>query len=106
MTNQQVEHLIVQFLDSVGCREAARLIRASSANGQSPRWGSSGAIFTSEDEPDYIHAAREQARRYCEERNKNLKPARQIAEVDENARAGKMSALEFLERRKRSAIRK
>ena len=70
-----------------------------------------GAKFDVEDEaqhsPDFRERmARVQAEEYVKARNQNLRPLRQIDQSDENAREGRESALAFLERRRRSAIRK
>jgi hypothetical protein len=54
----------------------------------------------------HLQDAQCSARQYCAAREKNLRPLRQIDETDENARAGRDSALSFLEKRRRSVIRK
>ena len=69
----------------------------------------SEASFTIEDDaqrgPD---SPAQRAREYAKARNRNLRPLRQIDETDEDedARAGRDSALAFLEKRRRSVIRK
>jgi len=50
--------------------------------------------------------AQKRAAEWADAKNKNLRPLRQIYETDENARAGRDSALSFIEKRKRSVIRK
>lgn len=50
--------------------------------------------------------AQSSAKHYCSAMAKNLRPLRQIDETDENAREGRDSALSFLEKRRRSVIRK
>lgn len=71
-----------------------------------------GAKFDVEDEaqhspdsPEQIRA-QEEAQEYAKARNQNLRPIRQIDESNPAAIEGRDSALAFLERRRRSAIRK
>lgn len=66
-----------------------------------------GACFSVEDEAQHgPDSPAQRAAEYAEARNQNLRPLRQINETDENARDGRDSALAYLERRKRSVIRK
>src|SRR4051812_23634382 len=61
------------------------------------------ASFNVEDEAEHIpDALVQRAAEYAKARNENLRPLRQIDETDENARAGRDSALAYLERRRRS----
>lgn len=48
----------------------------------------------------------QRAAEYAKARNQNLRPLRQIDEADENARDGRDSALAYLERRRRSVLRR
>ena len=108
MTDQQAELILTRFLDVVGLHEASELIRRGGANIQRSRPGDSGASFRSEGEPepDHVVEARKRAIEWARARNKNLRPARDIDESNESARAGRDSAIEFLKRRARSTIRK
>jgi hypothetical protein len=53
-----------------------------------------------------LDEAREAARRYAESKSKNVRPLRQIDESNKAAVEGRDSALAFIERRRRSIIRK
>lgn len=68
-----------------------------------------GAISHVEDDaqhgPETPESLEQRAADYAKARNQNLRPLRQIDD-DENAREGRDSALAFLERRRRSIIRK
>jgi phospholipase/lecithinase/hemolysin len=76
--------------------------------------GDAGAAFSVEDGSQHAHKApaqrdgspEQRASDYAKTRNQNLRPLRQIDESDENARDGRDSALAYLERRRRSVIRK
>jgi hypothetical protein len=50
--------------------------------------------------------AQKRAAEWADAKNRNLRPLRQMNETNENARAGRDSALSFIEKRKRSVIRK
>lgn len=69
-----------------------------------------GAPFSVEDDaqhgPEPPETPAQRAAEYAKARNRNLRPLRQIDERDENAREGRDSALAYLERRRRSVIRK
>lgn len=66
-----------------------------------------GAKFDTEDDSQHVPESPTQwAADYAKARNQNLRPLRQIDERDEAARDGRNSALAFLERRRRSVIRK
>lgn len=66
-----------------------------------------GARFNVEDEAQHDpDLPTQRATDYAKARNQNLRPMRQIDETDENAREGRDAALEYLERRRQSAIRK
>lgn len=67
-----------------------------------------GASFSVEDEAQHSpdDSAQRAAAEYAKARNQNLRPLRPIDETDENAREGRDSALAYLERRRRSVIRK
>ena len=69
-----------------------------------------GASFTVEDKAQHISSVSsdpaQRAADYAKARNQNLRPLRQIDETDENACEGRDSALAFLEKRRRSLIRK
>lgn len=66
-----------------------------------------GASFSGEDEAQHgSDSPAQRAADYAKSRNQNLRPLRQIDETDENARDGRESALAYLERRRRSIIRK
>jgi hypothetical protein len=65
-------------------------------------------VYSVEDESEHSTTSqgRTQAHDYAKARNQNLKPLRQINEADENAREGRDSALAFLEKRRRSVVRR
>jgi hypothetical protein len=86
--------------------EAKRATTAYIASQRRARLGTPGAVFTSEDEPDYVELAREQAKRFCEAKAEKRHPVRPIDESDRSAVEGQKAALSFLEKKKRSAIRK
>jgi hypothetical protein len=66
-----------------------------------------GASFHVEDEAQHVpDSPTQHAADYAKARNQNLRPLRQLDETDENAREGRDSALAYLERRRRSVIRK
>lgn len=66
-----------------------------------------GARFSVEDEAQHVpDSPTQRAAEYAKARNHNLRPLRQIDEKDENAREGRDSAIAYLERRRRSAVRK
>lgn len=67
-----------------------------------------GARFSVEDDAQHGPETPEQraAAEYAKARNQNLRPLRQLDETDENAREGRESALAYLERRRRSVVRK
>src|ERR1700749_2717281 len=66
-----------------------------------------GASFNVEDEAQHVlDSSTQRAADYAKARNQNLRPLRQIDETDENVREGRDSALAYLERRRRSVIRK
>ena len=64
------------------------------------------SAFSDDNEQDYIEEARQRAHEYAQARNKNLRPVRVVDANNEAAVAGQRSALEFVERRRRSVIRK
>jgi hypothetical protein len=53
-----------------------------------------------------VNEARESARRYAESKAKNTRPVRQVDETNASAVEGRDSALAFIEKRRRSVIRK
>lgn len=63
-------------------------------------------IATDDNIEPQLQDAQSSAKQYCAAMAKNVRPLRQINETDENARAGRDSALSFIEKRKRSVIRK
>lgn len=68
--------------------------------------GGSDTDFDNGDDLGQIPAARESARRYVESRSNGVRPVRQIDETNQVAVQGRDSALAFIEKRKRSVIRK
>ena len=64
------------------------------------------SAFSDDSEGSYIEEAQERAREYCAARNKNLRPVRVVDPGNEAAVEGQRSALAFVERRRRSVIRK
>lgn len=102
-TIREAKRALAQYLESERLRQQEKG-RAQFATFDA------GAISHIEDdaqqglEPPESPAQR--AAEYAKARNQNLRPLRQVDESDENARAGRESALAFLERRRRSAIRK
>lgn len=67
----------------------------------------SPASFNVENEAQHgPDSPKQRAAEYAKARNQNLRPMRQVDEGDENAREGRDSALAYLERRRRSAVRK
>lgn len=63
-------------------------------------------IATDDNFEPHLQDAQNSAKQYCAARGKNIRPLRKVDETDENARAGRDSALSFLEKRRRSVIRK
>ena len=70
------------------------------------RGGTDMAIATDDNFEPHLQDAQNSAKQYGAVRGKNIRPLRKIDETDENARAGRDSALSFLEKRRRSVIRK
>lgn len=65
------------------------------------------ASFNVEAEAQHVPGSpAHRAAEYAKARNQNLRPLRQIDETDNDARAGRDSALAYLERRRRSTVRK
>ena len=71
-----------------------------------PKGGTDMDIETDDNIKPHLQDAQSSAKQCCSARKKNRRPLRQIDETDENARAGRDSALSFLEKRRRSVIRK
>jgi predicted DsbA family dithiol-disulfide isomerase len=95
-TIREAQHALAQFLESERERQSRQSAPADA-----------GASFTVEDEAQHTPTVPAQrAADYAKARNKNHRPLRQMDEADENAREGRDSALAFLERRRRSVIRK
>lgn len=67
---------------------------------------SAASAFADNTSQQDIEDARQRAREYCEARNKNLRPVRVVDPTNEAAVEGQRSALEFVERRRLSKIRK
>ena len=66
-----------------------------------------GAAFSGEDEAQQAHTERARlAAEYAKARNQNFRPLRQFDESNESAREGREAALAYLEKRRRSVIRK
>lgn len=87
-------------------RALAQFLSSERQRSQSATVGS-GASFTIEDAAQHgPDSPAQRAADYAKARNQNLRPPRQIDETDENARNGRDSALAFLEKRRRSVIRK
>jgi hypothetical protein len=86
--------------------ESERLRQQGELRAQQVMLGA-GASFNVEDGAQHVpESPRQRATDYAKARNQNLRPMRQMDETDENARAGRDSALAYLERRRRSAVRK
>ena len=96
-TIREAQRALAQYMESERRRQRGR----DALDG-------SRATFHGEDEAQHgpDSPERVQAQEYAKARNQNLRPLRSINEMDENARAGRDAALAYLERRKRSVIRR
>jgi hypothetical protein len=109
-TRLEAQRALAQFLEDERQRRRTQGARA----GIVTRTDSPGASFHVEAEAQHVHESLAQgeasptqrAAEYAQARNQNLRPLRQIDETDENARDGRDSALAYLERRRRSVIKK
>jgi predicted kinase len=112
-TRLEAQRALAQFLEDERQRRRTRGARASIVT-RTDSPGASLASFHVEAEAQHIHeslAQREasptqRTAEYAKARNQNPRPLRQIDETDEDARDGRDSALAYLERRRRSVIRK
>lgn len=95
-TIREAQHALAQYLEA----ERERTRRPIAQSDSRGRFGVEDKAQNSPDSPT------QRAAEYAKARNRNLRPLRQIKESDENAREGRDSALAYLERRRRSAIRK
>lgn len=89
-------------------RRAIALYLESQRESQRGARDDAGATFIDEAEPEHALDidAQKRAAEWATARNKNLRPSRDMDETNENVRDGRDSALSYLEKRRRSVIRK
>lgn len=103
-TIREAQRALARFLEDERQRRRSQDARADAiSRPNSPR-----ASFSVEDDAQHRPDSPVQcvAVEYAKARNENLRPLRQVDETDENASEGRDSALAYLERRRRSVIRK
>lgn len=100
--SEEERQLAIRMAHEYAARRGGKTFRASAA-------ASFGDDSDADVEPDYVAEARKQAEVYAVRRNADMpsqRPMRGPSEDSEAARDGYQSALEWLERKRKSAIRK